>query len=184
MIKQKLHQETARLLIRPYETSDYENWLTQYENRLPAQHKYDEGKLDMSTCTREWFEEMIHKQTQMALNDEAYVFGVFHKRNGTHIGVMDMSTLMRDDFQWARIGYTIHNQFWEQGYGKESLQGTLELAFQQLHFHRIEAHINLDNRASINLAKSAGMKFECIRKAFTCENNEWVDNFVYYIQQP
>lgn len=47
-------------------------------------------------------------------------------------------------------------------------------------FHRIEAHINIDNIPSMKLAESVGMEFECIRKGFIYENDEWRDNLVYY----
>lgn len=66
-----------------------------------------------------------------------------------------------------------------KGYGKEAVQATLKVAFETLNFHRIEAHINLDNTASIKLAESAGMTFECIREKFIYEHDEWTDNLIY-----
>lgn len=173
--------ETDRLIIRPYKKEDYTNWLTQYNNRMPSQHKYDEGQIDMSICTEEWFGALVEKQQQMASDDKVYVFGIFRKEDHVHLGVIDFSTIMRDDFQWARFGYTIHNQFWRQGYGKEAVEGALRLAFDQLNYHRIEAHINLDNTPSIKLAESVGMQFECIRKGFIYEFDEWTDNLIYVI---
>ena len=68
----------------------------------------------------------------------------------------------------------------ENGYGKEAVSAALTLAFTQLKFHRIEAHINIDNAPSIKLAESVGMEFECIRKGFIYENDEWTDHLVYY----
>lgn len=172
--------ETDRLIVRPLKKEDYENWLHEYENRLPSQHPYDEGKMDMSICTQEWFHNLVDKHQELALEDKAHIFGVFRKNDGTHIGMIDFSTLARDDFQWGRIGYTIHNQYWRLGYGKEAVNAALDIAFQQLNFHRIEAHINLDNNPSVKLAESVGMEFECIRRGFIFENGEWTDNLVYY----
>jgi [ribosomal protein S5]-alanine N-acetyltransferase len=181
MSKFNYNSETERLIVRPYIKEDYSNWLTQYNNRMPSQHKYDEGKIDMSICTREWFGELVDNHQQMASEDKVYIFGVFRKEDHAHLGAIDFSTIMRDDFQWARFGYTIHNQFWRQGYGKESVKGALRLAFEKLNYHRIEAHINLDNTPSIKLAENVGMQFECIRKGFIYEFEEWTDNLVYYI---
>lgn len=173
--------ETDRLIIRPYSIEDYMNWLTQYKSRMPSQHKYDEGKIDMSICTENWFGELIDNHQQMALNDKVYIFGIFRKMDHTHLGSIDFSTIMRDDFQWARFGYTIHNQFWRQGYGRESAKAAIKFAFEQLNYHRIEAHINIDNTPSIKLAESIGMEFECIRKGFIHELGEWTDNLIYFI---
>lgn len=172
--------ETERLVIRPFKKADYANWLNEFENRYPSQHRHDQGKIDMSQCTQEWFHHLVDKHQELALTDTAHVFGVFRKEDGTHLGMVDFSTLARDDFQWGRIGYSIHNQYWRKGYGKEAVNEALTIAFTHLNFHRIEAHINLDNPASSNLAESVGMKYECTRKGFIFEHGEWTDHFIYY----
>lgn len=93
--------------------------------------------------------------------------------------MVDFSTLARDAFQWGRVGYTIHNQHWGQGYGTEAVDLAMRIAFDELNFQRIEAHINLDNEASIRLAERVGMSYECTREGFIYENENWVDHLVY-----
>ncbi|RAZ79278.1 GNAT family N-acetyltransferase [Planococcus halotolerans] len=172
--------ETERVVIRLLKKQDYAEWLNGYTGRLEAQHKHDPGNLDMEECTEEWFKELVRKHQELARNDIAHVFGVFRKGDGKHIGMVDFSTLARNEFQWGRIGYTIHNQFWNRGYGKEAVKKALYMAFEGLGFHRIEAHINLDNIPSTKLAESAGMKFECKREGFLFEDGKWTDHLVYY----
>lgn len=171
--------ETDRLVIRPLNNSDYENWLLAFENRYPSQNRHDIGKIDMSECTREWFYNLVEKHQSLALTDTAYIFSVFRKEDGAQIGMIDFSTLAREDFQWGRLGYTLHNQYWNNGYGREAVKEALEMACKQLKFHRIEAHINLDNPSSVKLAESVGMEFECIRKGFIYENEAWTDHLIY-----
>ncbi len=173
--------ETERLVIRPLKKDDYQNWHSSFENRFPSQHRHDVGKIDMSECTKKWFANLVEKHQELAVNDIAYVFGIFRKEDGKHLGDVDFSTLARDVFQWGRIGYTIHNQFWQKGYGKEAVKGALHIGFRDLGYHRIEAHINVDNPASIQLAKSVGMDYECTRKGFIYEYEEWTDHLVYYV---
>lgn len=175
-----VRSETERLVIRPLKKDDYENWLYEFEGRYPSQHRHDKGKIDMSECTRDWFNRLVDKHQKFAIEDTAHIFGVFRKADGAHLGMVDFSTFARDEFQWGRIGYTIHNQYWRKGYGKEAVEAALALAFTELKFHRIEAHINLDNPPSIKLAESVGMEFECIRKGFLFENNEWTDHLIYF----
>ncbi|MFY7868145.1 MAG: GNAT family N-acetyltransferase [Exiguobacterium sp.] len=55
----------------------------------------------------------------------------------------------------------------------------MSIAFDDLQFKRIEAHINLDNEASIRLAERVGMSYECTREGFIFENEDWVDHLVY-----
>ncbi|KAA0547648.1 GNAT family N-acetyltransferase [Bacillus sp. BGMRC 2118] len=175
--------QSDRLIVRPYEKKDYHNWLTMFTNRLPSQHQYDDGKIDMSICSEEWFELLVQKHQHMALEDKIYVFGIFRKSDGSNVGSIDFSTIMRDEYQWARFGYTIHNQFWRNGYGSEAVKASLQLAFTSLNYYRIEAHINLDNEASKKLAEKVGLQFECVRKRFIYENEMWTDHLVYVINR-
>ncbi|RPF52211.1 RimJ/RimL family protein N-acetyltransferase [Aquisalibacillus elongatus] len=172
--------ETERLVIKPLKKADYNNWLHEFESRYPSQHRHDQGKMDMSDCTLEWFHRLVDKHQELALQDIAYVFGVFRKDDGKHLGMVDFSTLARDDFQWGRVGYSIHNQYWRNGYGKESVKEALNIAFKYLNFHRIEAHINIANQPSSKLAESVGMEYECTRKGFIYEFGQWTDNLVYF----
>ncbi len=175
-----LFTETNRLVIRPLKKTDFDNWLYEFKNRRPSQHKHDKGRMNMSDCNEYWFAHLVKTHQELAITDQAYIFGIFRKQDGVHLGMVDFSTLARDNLQWGRMGYTIHNQFWRQGYGKEAVLAALNLAFTQLDYRRIEAHIDLDNTPSIELAKNVGMEFECIRKAFLFESGEWSDHRVYY----
>lgn len=176
--------ETERLVIRPLQNEDYENWLHEFESRFPSRHRHDPGKIDMSDCTPEWFEQLVERHQELARTDAVYIFGVFRKEDGTHLGMIDIATLAREPFQWASFGYTIHNQHWRQGYGQEAVCEVLRMAAADLKFHRLEAHINVDNTPSIKLAERAGLEFECLRKGFIFENEEWTDHLVYYKNLP
>jgi RimJ/RimL family protein N-acetyltransferase len=182
MVKKfELYIETERLILRPFKNEDYINWYTQYDNRLPSQSKYDDGRpSDMPLSTEEWFIEWIKGFDEMARNDETYILGVFRKEDGVNVGKVELTKILRMDYQWAMMGYSFHNQFWKQGYGTESVLAATELFFTTLGFHRIELHINVDNEPSIRLAERTGFVFECIRKEFSFENDQWTDFLIYY----
>lgn len=122
----------------------------------------------------------MRKQQEEIKDDDIYFFAIFDKY-GQHIGMIDLKTLSRDNFQWAELGYFIHNQFWRRGYAYEAIVEIVTQAQQALHFHRIEAHVNLDNEPSQKLLEKVGFDFECIRKGFIFENGQWTDHFVYYL---
>ncbi|MFP7479114.1 GNAT family N-acetyltransferase [Terribacillus saccharophilus] len=170
---------TEEIVIRPLCKADYSKWFSGFSRRKLSQHAHDPGLLDMTECTDSWFSALVDKHQQFAAEDKAYIFAVFKVTDGMHLGMIDFSTLARDDFQWGRIGYTIHNQHWGNGYGKTAVRLALEIGVSQLHYNRIEAHINLDNPQSIALAKSVGMHYECIRKGFIFENGQWTDHLVF-----
>ncbi|MGV3465590.1 MAG: GNAT family N-acetyltransferase [Heyndrickxia sp.] len=173
--------ETNRLIIRPYTIEDYENWYTNYDRRLPSQYEYDDGRpLDMPLSTKEWFSKWINGFSQSAVMDDTYVFGIFRKGDGVNVGKLEISTILRKDYQWAMMGYSIHNQFWKNGYATESVTKATEAFFEHLDYHRIELHINVDNQPSIKLAERTGFHFECVRKEFSYEDGKWRDFVIYY----
>lgn len=174
-------EETERLEIRPLKETDFDVWLGGFENRLPKQYKYDDEKPDMSEFTQDQFNQVVDKLNGMANHDEAYVFGVFRKADQKHLGKVEFSTILRGEFQWAVLGYTVHNQYWQHGYGKEAVNAGMKIAFESLGYHRVEAHINVDNMPSIKLAEGIGMEYECLRKDFILEDGEWTDNLIYYM---
>ena len=149
--------ETDRLILRPYKKEDYQNWYEQFDGRKASQYKYDEGRPhDMTRSTEGWFTNWIKNFSLLAKRDEMYILGIFRKQDGVNVGKVELIKILRMDYQWAMMGYSIHNQFWKQGYGRESVQAAMEAFFRELDFHRIELHINIDNKPSIRLAENTG----------------------------
>ncbi|MGD8189585.1 GNAT family N-acetyltransferase [Brevibacillus ginsengisoli] len=173
--------KTDRLILRPYNHEDYPNWYQQFDHRLPSQHKYDDGRpSNMFTYTEEWFTNRINGYNQSAKEDKMYNLGIFRQDDGVNVGKIEVFTILRMDYHWGMMGYSIHNQFWRKGYGRESVVAATEGFFTDFNFHRIELHINTDNHPSILLAEKAGFNFECERKAFSYENDKWTDFLIYH----
>lgn len=174
-----LEVATERLILRPQQPRDYEAWYAGFAERLPSQHKYDEGQVDLSERDFQWFTNLCHHHQKRALQDRDYIFGVFLHESDRHLGNIDLSTIRREENQWANLGYSIHNQYQSQGFGQEAVRAAVIAGFEHLNYHRIEAAINLDNDRSIFLAERIGMKRECMRPGFFYENEQWVDHLIY-----
>ncbi|MBC7465741.1 MAG: GNAT family N-acetyltransferase [Bdellovibrio sp.] len=170
---------TKRLIIRPLVESDYEQLQKSYAERLPKQSKYDNGPVDPKETPRAWFKQLIKIYRKRASDDQIYIFGVFHRKTGRHIGSVDIATIVRHTLSWANLGYYVHNNFQGQGYAKEFAKAAIQIAFKDLGFKRIEAAANTDNLPSINLAKSIGMKKECLRQNFHYDQGVWNDHVVF-----
>jgi RimJ/RimL family protein N-acetyltransferase len=172
--------ETERLIIRPYERSDYESWFNGFIGRSPSFYKYDEGRpADMGLNTREWFGNWIEGFAEAARNDEMTNLGIFRKKDGLNVGKVELYTILRLDYQWGMMGYSLHNQFWKKGYGTEAVSAAADAFHDTLGFHRLELHINTDNFPSIRLAERTGFHYEGTRKKFAYENGEWTDFLIY-----
>ncbi|WP_433750349.1 GNAT family N-acetyltransferase [Falsibacillus pallidus] len=180
MKSNELFAETQRLIIRPFKKEDYEEWRKGFDKRKPSQYKYDDGFREMPHATKDWFEKWIAGFKESAERDEMYHLGIFRKEDGANVGKVEFVRILRMDYHWAMMGYSLHNQFWKRGYGVESVEAARKIFFDTLGYHRIELHIRPDNFPSIRLAERVGFQFECIRKGFSMEDGKWTDYSIYY----
>ncbi len=169
-MKKKLFIDTHRLILRSFEAEDYDQWNEGFNNRLPSQYRYDDGfNENSSSYNRAWFTDWIQGFSAAAEKDEMYIREVFRKDDGANVEKIELITIRRMDYDWAMMGYSIHTQYFRQGYGKEIVLAASALFFDELNFNRIELHINVDNEPSKKLALSTGFRYECTREAFSFE---------------
>lgn len=174
-----IRRESERLIVRPMREDDFKTILESLKGQGTRQNKHEEETELTDVFTESFCKETADTLEQYAKSDRAYEFRVFKKEDGSYIGGVIIKTIKRGHFQWAEVGYWLLNQHWGKGYGSEMVKVMIDIAFNELGFHRLEAHINLDNIASQKTAEAAGMNFECIRKGFIFEFDEWTDNMIY-----
>ena len=81
---------TRRLELRPYRASDYEAWMTAFAARRAPRYPHDGGPHDRRETPRSWFRALCSKHRRRWRRDEVYVFGVFDRRTGDHLGGVDL----------------------------------------------------------------------------------------------
>ncbi len=179
--KNDFHIKTPRLHLRLLTSKDYRAWLKSYQERLPKQNQFDDDAVPAKDLTRETFAKRLKIYTRGFDKDRLYKLAIFDRKSGDMIGAIDLFVITRAAIQSANIGYAIHNQFWGKGYAKEATRAAAAFAFKKLHLHRIEACIDRENLASIAVAKSIGMQFECTRNKYIFDpsTNKWDDIDVF-----
>jgi len=165
--------------IRARKIDDYEIFLEAYNNLDVSQRKYDKGYEDMSFATKDWYKAKLKLWESLAVRDVAYLFGIFRLSDGKMVGYCDLATQYREDYQIGMVGYAVFNPYWEKGYAKEAVEAMSYIGFNKLGYHRLEAHINLDNDISKKVVLSSGFKFEGIREKYIKENDGWIDHEIY-----
>lgn len=174
----KLKVKTKRLILRPYRLSDFEGWKTSCERRRPKQNKF-ERSVPKHLVIRTGFEKWLKARKKLQEKDLVYVLGIFNRDTGENIGTIDFSIIRRLSLQWANLGYAIHNHLWGRGYAKEATRASLDIAFDVLKVHRVEAAVDPGNLASIKVAKGIGMAKECKRRQFIYDLGQWHDCFIF-----
>lgn len=170
---------TPRLILRALTAADFAVWFDAYVNMHPQQSKWDKSPMKASECTKKIFNKVKREHEQLAKTDDYYRYYVFEKKTGDIIGQIDFDIFVRGSHQFANFGYQIYNRHWGKGYGQEAALTGLKIGFSDLKLNRLEAAINLDNKKSIRLAKTIGMKREGIKKRYWFENSKWTDHLIY-----
>jgi RimJ/RimL family protein N-acetyltransferase len=176
---QRKENKTRRLVLRALKKSDYKVWYDAYVNGLPSQSKWDMAPKDPKICTQKWFDKVKKQHEDLAKRDDYYRYYLFEKKTGAIVGHIDFDIFLRSTHQFANFGYQIYNRHWGHRYGMEAARAGLKIGFSQLGLNRLEAAINLDNKKSIRLAKSIGMRCEGIKKRYWFEHGAWTDHMIY-----
>lgn len=177
--KLPLYKATRRLILRPLEDQDYENWAQAYSCLHPPQNEWDEANWQDKELEPEKFRELLDRQETLRNIDKCYDFGVFRKEDGILVGMVHLMDISRGIFQNAYLGYRIYNNYWNQGYATEACKGVISLAFKELKLHRVEAGIAPANKRSLVVAQKIGLRREGLSKKRLKIDNKWIDLVIY-----
>lgn len=174
-----LYKETKRLIIRPLEVQDYENWAQAHSCLRPPQNEWDETNWNEGELTKKKFRELLRTQQQQRAKDHFYDFSIFRKDDGLLLGSVSLMDVSRGVFQNAYLGYRIFNIYWGHGYAQEACKAAIHLAFKNLKLHRIEAGIAPTNKKSLKTAKAIGLRKEGLSKRRILINKKWIDLILF-----
>lgn len=171
--------ESKRFHLRIYKASDYAQWKAAHDSMFPKQNEFDQDTRPVAELTRAAYKKLLAQQARYRKGDLLYHFGIYEKRTGRLMGYVLLALVMRFNVQSARISYTVFNNYWKHGYGKEAVQATIDFAFKRLKLHRLEAEILPHNHASVALVRGLGFQFEGVRRGAVYFNRKWHDHAVY-----
>ncbi|MCI8347010.1 MAG: GNAT family N-acetyltransferase [Bacilli bacterium] len=86
--------------------------------------------------------------------------------------------------QKCKLGYILGYKYCINGYMKELLTKVIDFAFHKLSYHKIESEIVSENKDSIGLVKSLGMKYEGTKIDDYKLGDEYYNQEVYYLINP
>jgi ribosomal-protein-alanine N-acetyltransferase len=95
---------------------------------------------------------------------------------GAIVGVINISEIVRGLFQSAYLGFYAGAQFAGQGYMAEGMKLVLDVGFDRLKLHRLEANIQPENRRSIALVRRLGFRKEGFSPRYLKIGGRWKDH--------
>lgn len=109
-------------------------------------------------------------------NDDFEGLLICHSTHKKIVGVANLSQIFYRAFQNAYLGYYVDVDCAGQGLMSEGIRLVINHAFYTLDLHRVEANIQPENIASINLVKRLGFTKEGFSRRYLKINGEWRDH--------
>ena len=91
---------------------------------------------------------------------ELGLWATIHKETGRFIGRCGLLPWTIDGQQEVKVAYTIAQEYWGQGLGKEAAHAILYYGFEKLNLSCLICLIDAENIASQKVAEKIGMRYE------------------------
>ena len=103
-------------------------------------------------------------------------YSVIRRDTNALAGVINVSEIVRGNFQSAYLGYYAFTPHAGQGLMREGLGLVIDQAFARLRLHRLEANIQPANKASTRLVRALGFRHEGRSPSYLKIANRWRDH--------
>ena len=121
------------------------------------------------------------RMSEPKLPQMEWVDFIVQKKDGTEIGWMP-HYVSSQNFGWVEIGYYLIPSERGKGYGTEAIKIMVDYLFLIKNIPRIQAVINVKNKASQRVLETAGFKKEgTLRKALWTGKGKWTNGYIYSI---
>jgi RimJ/RimL family protein N-acetyltransferase len=168
---------TERLALRPFEPEDHAALLALHE-REDVTRYLPFGARDAEAVR----EVLARKMAATGLDQEggALELAAILSEDGRLVG--DVSLFHRSTtHRAAEVGYVFDPSFHGRGLATEATAALLEIAFDQVGYHRVYGRLDARNRSSARVLEKVGMR----REAHLVENEwlkgEWTDEVIYAV---
>lgn len=120
---------------------------------------------------------LMNCELSLTLKHSLIRFYVFRKENPDEIiGTICFRNIDHSTYYSCETGYRFSPAYWHKGYAREALAFGIQLMFEEMHLHRIEAAVMPGNTASIRLLESLGFQQEGIAREYALIQGKWEDH--------
>lgn len=99
-------------------------------------------------------------------------------------GMVGLNNIVWGSVQSCTLGYKIDKNLQGRGYATQAVKRAIEIAFQVLKLHRVEANIMPRNAASIRVVEKCGMEREGYSRGYLEIAGKWEDHLRYAVVNP
>ena len=169
--------KTERLILRPFERSDFDAVLSYYS--LPDVQRYLDWKARDKTEAKAAFD-ALRKQTRLTRPGDIITFAVVRKADGAVMGHVSLRWTDATAAQ-GEIRLAFGPAFRRSGYATEAVKAVITMGFADYKLHRVFAVTSGKNEASARLLKGIGMRLEAHYREHALFQGEWDEELHFAI---
>lgn len=170
--------ETKRLFFQLLSPGDAHLVLDFYNRDRELFEKYETQRLP-NFYTIGYQQKVLKLEYDYAFKMRAIRFYVFEKNNPDKIiGTVCFHNIAQNFYRSCELGYKFNSQYHRLGYATEVLEKCLSILFYELHMHRINAYVCVDNQPSLNLLNKLGFVEEGLCREYLLLHGRWSDHYL------
>lgn len=166
---------TDRLDLRRFEVDDLDAYLAYQGREDVARYMLYDAMDRPAAAVR-----LQQAMTSLSLDwdDDTVDLAVVRRDTGQLVGNV-LLFLRNRKHQMGEIGFAFHPDHHRQGFAREAATRMLQVAFEDLGWHRVIGRCDARNQASAGLMRSLGMREEAHFVRNEWVKDEWCDELVY-----
>jgi len=168
--------ESERLILRLLDESDAPVRLDYYDRNKKFLKPYIPEMPD-DFCTLNFQLDRIKENKESSDKSSEFRYFIFKKDDPLKIiGNVSVSHIIRGVLQSAFLGYSIDEKENGKGIATEAIQKIIELSFNDIKLHRLEANVMPSNTASVRILEKLNFTKEGFSKDYCRINGKWEDH--------
>jgi RimJ/RimL family protein N-acetyltransferase len=172
----RLPIRTERLTLRALTEGDAADHQRLFGDPRVVRYLYDEPQ-DSAAA-----DEHLRRRLAAELPDEGSWLNLAVEHDGRYLGEVGLCLVSRAHRQ-CEVGYVFLPEAAGHGYATEATAAMVELAFAELHAHRVCGRLDARNEASADVLARLGMRREAHLRENEFVKGEWTDECVFAITE-
>ena len=173
--------ETERLILRAIDESDIPELLNYYERNI---HFFKPWlpRFSKDYYTADYQLGCINSRERLRKQGTDFGYYIFKKEDSKGIiGYIAISNIVRGVFQSGFLGYDVDENENGKGIATEAIKKVIEVSFNEINLHRLEANVIPANAASIRVLEKLNFIKEGFSKNYLKINNKWEDHLRFAV---
>lgn len=165
---------TERLVLRASTMDDLDDHWRMYSDPAVVRYLYQE------VMDRDQAADHLRERLLPGLPAEGEWRNWAVEHDGCFVGDVGLR-LVSVAHQQCEIGYVFLPEAAGHGYATEAAAAVVDIAFDELHAHRVAGHLDARNEASARVLQRLGMRLEAHLRENEFIKGEWTDELIYAV---